>query len=118
MPELKLTRPVLALGEPCEKCAGFGVVLLDWRRTNIVPARSFMVQCTNCAHVRPAQLKLNARAAAAIARALKNLDNFDELGEELRPTAYYHLDAPSCEGHQYAPPFPAWGWVECDPDPW
>lgn len=112
---------MLELGDPCEKCAGFGVVLVDWRRSEIVPARTFGVQCSNCSLVRPAQLKLNARAAAAIARALKNLDNFDELGEELRPTAYYHLDAPSCAGIPTCADSAwatAWGWVECDPSTW
>jgi len=82
---------MLQLGELCPMCVGSGNVLVNNR-----PGVRHLLPCPTCAHVRAGQLALNASAAGAIARGLRNLDNFDIYGEELRHCGPYHLDAPSC----------------------
>ncbi len=98
----------LAVGDPCGLCAGAGVVIM------MMPdLRRLCVECPGCAHVRAAQLKLNATAAAGLARMLSDLDAFDERGVELEPAT---VGEPVC--HHAWTREPGWGWVECDPDTW
>ena len=82
---------MLRLGELCPACVGSGTVLVDTR-----PGVRHLLPCPTCFHVRTEQIRLNASMAGALARGLRNLDNFDINGEELRDCGPYHLDAPQC----------------------
>ena len=103
---------MLELGDPCPSCAGFGVVMGQGRG-----GRPLGMPCPDCAHVRAKQLALNTLQAAAIARGLANLDNFDAYGVELQPSSYYYLDWPGCSAGHITDDA-GWGWVECDPATW
>lgn len=104
--------PILAVGDVCPDCAGFGVVAI--RRRIGGHSQTFGRTCRTCLQVRPAQLRLNAEQARAIARGLLELHTYDVNGEMLRPCASYWRDAAACShppdlsGRSHAMCAPPW----------